>query len=99
MRSIIITGASSGIGFEAALYMSTSAPNEQIILPCINRETADRTVKRIHDKTGHKHLLGEVLDLSSLQSIRNLRTRFESQEHGNIRALINNAGVQYVGDT
>jgi NAD(P)-dependent dehydrogenase (short-subunit alcohol dehydrogenase family) len=32
MRSIIITGANRGIGFECAMHMAKIAPNEQIIL-------------------------------------------------------------------
>jgi NAD(P)-dependent dehydrogenase (short-subunit alcohol dehydrogenase family) len=99
MRTIIITGANNGIGFEAALQMAKIAPQEQIILACRNAQSAGEAVRRIRQQTGHQHILSLMLDLSSLQSVRDFKANFEKLEHNRIIALINNAGVQHVGQT
>lgn len=99
MKSIIITGANSGIGFECVMQMAKIAPDEQIILACRDMKAGNEAVQKIKQKTGHKHLLSLPLDLASLQSIRDFRTAFSKLPNPIITALINNAGVQNVGET
>ncbi|WP_258097314.1 SDR family NAD(P)-dependent oxidoreductase [Marinoscillum pacificum] len=99
MKSIIITGATSGIGYQCALHMARIAPHSQIILPCRNLETGNQTTRRIKQITGHSHLICMSLDLASLQSIRDFKTAFSSLESSEISVLINNAGIQNIGKT
>lgn len=99
MKSIIITGANSGIGFECALQMAKIAPGEQIILACRNRDTGNEALRKIQQKTKHKNLLCMPLDLASLQSVRDFVTAFSRLPEPRISALVNNAGLQVVGRT
>ena len=99
MKTIIITGANSGIGFECALQMARIATNEQIILACRNLQSGKQAVEKIKKETGHKNLLCLSLDLSSLQSIREFKNNFVDGKHGKISILVNNAGLQTVGKT
>lgn len=99
MKSIIITGATSGIGFECAMQMARIAPNEQIILACRNTQAGNETIQKIKQKTRHQHLICLPLNLASLQSIRDFKEKFSKLPNPVITALINNAGLQNIGKT
>lgn len=99
MKTIIITGANSGIGFECALQMARLAPNKQIILACRNLQKGSEAIRKIKQKTDHKHLLCLHLDLTSLQSVRDFKKAFENLPDPTISALINNAGMLNIGKT
>src|SRR5690606_10343264 len=94
-----ITGATSGIGFECALRMAQIAKNEQIIIPARNIKAGKEVVEKIKDKTGHKNLTSLELDLASLQSIRQFSEKLSREKNLSISILINNAGVQNIGET
>lgn len=99
MDSIIITGATNGIGFECALQMAQIAKNEQIIIPARNIGAGKDIIEKIKDKTGHKNLKCLELDLASLESIRKFSESFAKEKNNSISILINNAGVQNIGET
>lgn len=99
METIIITGATSGIGFECALQTARMAPEEQIIIPCRNEKRGQEIIKKIKAKTGHQHLVYLPLDLNSLQSVKTFASLFTDDKYGKVKALINNAGLQNVEET
>jgi NAD(P)-dependent dehydrogenase (short-subunit alcohol dehydrogenase family) len=99
MESIIITGASSGIGYECALQTAKIAPNEQIIIACRNQQAGTKVIQNIKQKTGHKNIICLPLDLESLQSVREFTVQFSKQPNNKIIALINNAGIQIITET
>ncbi len=99
MDSIIITGATSGIGFECALQMAQIAKNEQIIVPARNIGAGKDIIEKIKTKTGYKNLKCLELDLASLESIRKFSESFAKEKNNTISILINNAGVQNIGET
>jgi NAD(P)-dependent dehydrogenase (short-subunit alcohol dehydrogenase family) len=99
MKSIIITGANSGIGFECAMQMAKLATDRQIILACRNIQAGNKAVQKIKQKTKHENLVCLPLDLASLQSIRDFKTAFLKLPNPVITALLNNAGVQNIGET
>jgi len=98
MKSIIITGATSGIGYECAIQIAKLAINEQIILACRNLKTGNKTIETIKHKTGHKNIICLPLDLESLQSVREFKEHF-GKTNTKISTLINNAGLQNVNKT
>lgn len=99
MKSIIITGANSGIGYECAMKMARIAPKESIIIACRNITAGNLAAEKIKKETGHPNLVCMELDLASLQSIRNFELAFSKTEHKELSALINNAGLQNIGET
>ncbi|TCN59474.1 MULTISPECIES: SDR family NAD(P)-dependent oxidoreductase [Flavobacterium] len=99
MKSIIITGANSGIGFKCALQMAKIATNEQIILACRNVQAGNEAIQIIKNKTGHQNLKCLQLDLASLKSIRQFASTFSKEKEPVISALVNNAGIQNIGET
>lgn len=99
MKSIIITGANSGIGYECAMQMAKLAREERIIIACRNSTAGNAAAEKIRNETGHPNLVCMELDLASLQSIRNFEAAFSKSGHKEIAALINNAGLQNIGET
>jgi len=93
MKSIIITGANSGIGFECAIQMAKMAPDERIILACRNIQAGNDAIDKIKQQTDHGHLICLPLDLSSLQSISDFKAAFANLPDPVISALVNNAGI------
>ncbi|WP_316795110.1 SDR family NAD(P)-dependent oxidoreductase [Pedobacter agri] len=99
MKSIIITGANSGIGYECAMQMAKLAPEESIIIACRNMTAGKLAAEKIKKETGHPSLVCMELDLASLQSIRDFEIAFSKTDHKEISTLINNAGLQNIGET
>ncbi len=99
MKSIIITGANSGIGFECAMQMAKLTPDDQIILACRNVQSGNEAAQKIKQKTNHRNLICLPLNLASLQSIRDFKTAFLKLSEPAIIALVNNAGLQNISKT
>ncbi|KAG5323352.1 RDH11 dehydrogenase, partial [Pseudoatta argentina] len=100
-KTVVITGASDGIGKETArdLY----ARGARVILACRNMEKANKAVEDIKsnppsrfNKSEYKNNAGELaiyfLDLRSLKSVRDCAKNLLTNEAA-IHILVNNAGV------
>ncbi|HET6417031.1 MAG TPA: oxidoreductase [Polyangiales bacterium] len=89
-RVVIITGANSGIGYEAALALAKR--KAEITLACRSEEKARAAVDRIRAEVPSARLKIIPLDLSDLASVRAFAERFR-EEQSQLHALVNNAGV------
>jgi NAD(P)-dependent dehydrogenase (short-subunit alcohol dehydrogenase family) len=89
-RVIIITGANSGIGYEAALALAKR--KAEITLACRNEQKARSAAERIRAEVPTARLKIIPLDLSDLASVRAFSEKFREGE-SQLHALINNAGV------
>lgn len=91
-QSILITGASSGIGLEAAHQLHSAG--HQLTLPCRNSETAAKLNECIGD--GAEIVQTPICDLADLTSVASCAK--ELLIKGNpIDTLVLNAGLQYSG--
>ena len=94
-RRALITGANSGIGFEAALELARHGA--EVILPARTLDKANDAIARIRRDVPNAKLTPAILDLASLASVRALAafiaTNFPGQS---LDLLINNAGVMGV---
>ena len=89
-RQIIVTGANSGIGYEAALAFAKRKAD--VVLACRNQDKAKTAADRIRDEAPTARLELIPLDLSDLSSVRTFADSFR-EGHTQLNALINNAGV------
>lgn len=87
-RSVIITGANSGIGRAAAERFANEG--YKVVMACRNLEKGRQARNEIRELTGNGEIFLYKLDMSSLKSIRNFCERFQ-REHTSLDILINNA--------
>ena len=92
-RLALVTGANSGIGFQAARYLSRVGAS--VILACRNAEKGDAARAKIVSEHPSAKVEARVLDLADLDSIRHFATQFLS-ERIPLDLLINNAGVMAI---
>ncbi|XP_068248495.1 retinol dehydrogenase 13-like isoform X3 [Palaemon carinicauda] len=88
-KTVVITGANTGIGKETAKDLSRRGA--KIVMLCRDLEKARLAAEEIHKDTGNT--VGVYhLDLASLESVRNTAATLKDTEP-KIHCLINNAGV------
>jgi NAD(P)-dependent dehydrogenase (short-subunit alcohol dehydrogenase family) len=91
-RTVVITGANSGIGFQAALELARKGA--ELILPARSQAKAEDAVSRILLQVPSARLYPEILDLAVQASIHAFAKRVIDRFPGqSLDLLINNAGV------
>ncbi len=89
--NIVITGASSGIGFQTSLALSSIAGNAVIAISR-NKEKLDQLKKKSLEQNQQSNLSVIAGDISDEQSVQLLNKEIKSRfEH--VDVLINNAGL------
>lgn len=89
-KTVIITGANTGIGKETAVDLAERGA--RVIIACRNVHKGTAALKEIQQRSGSQHVYLEQLDLASLDSIRDFAARIKKSE-AKLHILINNAGV------
>jgi len=89
-RTALVTGASSGLGFEVALALA--AVGASVLLGCRDPDRGRTAMDRIRSQTPEAALRVINVDLASLESVRAAAAEL-AQRHDVIDLLINNAGV------
>jgi len=88
-KTILITGATSGIGKSTALEIASQGYN--LILACRNAGKMDSFIKSFTLQKD-QFIRGVILDLSSLQSIKDCAEQLH-KDYNRIDVLVNNAGL------
>ncbi len=90
-KTFIVTGANSGIGFEAARELARAGAT--VVMACRNTSKGQKAADEIVSQCGSQAKVQvQALDLASLESVRGFAKAF-GQEHEQLDGLINNAGV------
>ena len=89
-RVAIVTGANSGIGFEAAKALA--AKGARVVIGSRNQERGDAAVSAIKGEVPAASVELMLLDLASLESVREFVADF-TKRFDRLDLLINNAGV------
>ena len=89
-KTVVITGANTGMGKETAVHLA--ARGARVIIGCRNLEKGRKALKEIQEQSGNKNIFLEKLDLASLESVRAFADKVVNSEP-RLDILINNAGV------
>jgi protochlorophyllide reductase len=89
-RTAVVTGASSGIGYEIALQLA--AHGAHVVLASRNQGRTDQVARQIETTTPGASVEVQVLDLADLASVRRFADAFSKRHHG-LDILVNNAGI------
>ncbi len=96
--TVLITGGSSGIGYNAASRLANL--NINLILPCRDIKTSNKTRNRLLETSSgvnnNLRCTFPVMDLADIQSISNFAREVVSK-YQTIDTLVFNAGLQYTG--
>ena len=71
IKTVIITGANSGLGYTTAKKIAKTSKNFRIILACRNLEKGNKAKEEIIKETGNENIIVMEIDTSSLNSVRN----------------------------
>uniref|UniRef100_A0A0B7ANX9 Retinol dehydrogenase 13 n=1 Tax=Arion vulgaris TaxID=1028688 RepID=A0A0B7ANX9_9EUPU len=95
-KTVIITGANTGIGLETAKELAKRGG--RVILACRDTVKGEAVRKAIVEETGNNNVILKKLDLTSFASIKAFAKDInESESH--LEILINNAGVMAIPKT
>ena len=89
-KTVIITGANSGIGLETAVDLAKR--NGRVILACRSVERGEKAAVEVRKRSGNDNVVFLQLDLASLDSVRKFSGKI-LEEEPRIDILINNAGI------
>ncbi|MEP6847860.1 MAG: oxidoreductase [Acidobacteriota bacterium] len=87
---VIVTGSSSGIGYEAARVLANK--NAEVTIAVRSREKGEAAVDKIRGQKKDAKVELMLLDLADLASIRSFSDEFK-RKYSRLDRLINNAGV------
>jgi dehydrogenase/reductase SDR family member 12 len=87
-RRCLVTGANSGIGFEAASALARMGA--EVVLLCRDPSRGAQAAERLRSATGSSRVSCETLDVSDLAAVRRLGKRLATEP---VDALVHNAGV------
>ncbi|XP_030013061.1 retinol dehydrogenase 12 isoform X2 [Sphaeramia orbicularis] len=89
-KTVLITGANTGIGKETSRDMARRGA--RVIMACRDLTRAERAAEEIRQSTGNGNVVIRHLDLASMYSVRQFAKDFIDSED-RLDILINNAGV------
>src|SRR6201996_1854003 len=92
-RLAIVTGANSGIGYQAAKYLARAGA--MVILACRNAEKGEAALALIVAGQPLAKVEMRILDVADLDSVRRFAADFLSEDRP-LDLLINNAGVMAI---
>jgi len=92
-KTIIITGANSGLGFACAKNIARASAEYRIILACRDLEKAEQAKSDLIKDTGNQNIICMELNLSSLKSVREFVKSIISARFAPLYGIVCNAGV------
>lgn len=94
-KTVIVTGANTGIGYETALECAKRGG--RVILACRDETKGLKAIETIQKLTANKNVILKRLDLASLNSVREFAQDILKNER-RLDILINNAGAIMLGN-
>ena len=94
-RSIVVTGANKGIGYEAVKQLAVKLPQATIYLTARSQSNGDNAIQKMkkeessHDFSNVRVVILEILDSSSIQQA----VESVKKESGSLDVLLHNSGI------
>lgn len=92
LKTVIITGANSGLGFETAKKIAADK-SFRVILACRSPEKAAEAAAQIKAETGNENVVCMTLDTASLKNVRKFEKDYMNTGFGEVYSLLCNAGI------
>lgn len=92
-KTILITGASGGIGLQSAIVLAKQDAN--IVMVSRDKERTSQAVELVKTETGNPSVSYLLADLSSMQDVRRLAQEFKDK-YQTLDVLLNNAGAIFL---
>lgn len=92
-KTVIVTGANSGLGFEASKMFTEN--NAEVVMACRSIERGKNAKDGIEKEVGDADLEVRKLDLADLESVEDFAEEFKAN-HEELDILCNNAGVMAI---
>lgn len=92
-KTVIVTGANSGLGFEGAKKFAEK--NAEVIMACRTLEKAESARRRIEGELEDPDLKLMKLDLADLETVKEFAEKFK-ENHDSLDILCNNAGLMAI---
>jgi NAD(P)-dependent dehydrogenase (short-subunit alcohol dehydrogenase family) len=94
-RTVLITGGTSGVGYQAALVIARQHPESLVIIA--SRTDPNSVAASINNALRQKNVTFLSLDLSNFANIRTFAQHFSTSSYPAISHLILNAALQFTG--
>lgn len=92
-KTVIVTGANSGLGYEVTLALATKGAH--VVMACRNAEKGEQAAALVRKQQPNASLVIMELDLASLASVRRFAHAFQ-QQYATLDILCNNAGLMAI---
>ncbi|KAJ5627708.1 hypothetical protein N7490_009936 [Penicillium lividum] len=91
-RSVLITGGTTGLGYQCALAIARDCPTYQVIIASRTDNSAAETINKL---LNHSNVQFMKLDLSNLANIRSFATTWDASNFPPLFSLVCNAALQF----
>jgi len=92
-KTVIITGANSGLGYEMTLALATKGAH--VVMACRNLDKGEQAAALVRKQHPNAALTVRELDLATLASVRRFADAFQ-QQYATLDILCNNAGLMAI---
>jgi len=92
-KTVVVTGANSGLGFEATRKFADAEAN--VVMACRSLDRAEDAADEVRDEIPDASLDVRELDLASLSSVESFADGF-TEDYDELHVLCNNAGVMAI---
>ncbi|MEL6495427.1 MAG: SDR family NAD(P)-dependent oxidoreductase [Cyanobacteria bacterium J06623_7] len=95
MKTVIITGGNSGLGYHCAKYLALN-PDWYVVLACRNQAKAESAVAALKASSDRQEIAAMSLDLAAFDSIRTFVRQLSDRDLPPLGGIVCNAGVQFI---
>ncbi|KAI8818171.1 uncharacterized protein EV422DRAFT_574419 [Fimicolochytrium jonesii] len=98
-KTILVTGANKGIGYEAVNLLSQKLPTSTILLGTRSVENGQNAIRKMREASGGKgfeNVTSIQLDVDSRESVENAVKKVKA-DYGKLDVLLHNSGIANVG--